>query len=109
MIDDYVCNRETLMNLFVLVDSRIKPMAIDLEFIAEAGRQGLPLSIVFTKTDKQNQSETAKNVNTFKQAMLEEWEELPPMFLTSSVSKTGRSKILEFIGSTIEAAKTPQN
>lgn len=97
MITDYMVNRETLVNTFVLIDSRIPPQKIDLDFISFLGRNGLPLSIVFTKVDKQNQSETAKNVNTFKKALLEEWEELPLMFLTSSVSGTGRSKLLDFI------------
>ena len=86
-----------LVNTFVLIDSRIPPQKIDLEFISFLGRNGVPLAVVFTKVDKQNQSETARNVNTFKQALLEEWEDLPTMFLTSSVSGTGRDKVLGFI------------
>lgn len=99
MIKDYFINREQLVSTFVLVDSRIPPQRIDLDFISFLGRNGLPLSIVFTKVDKQNQSETAKNINTFKKALLEEWEELPNIFITSSVSGTGRSKILDYIDS----------
>ena len=97
MITEYLTGREPLVNTFVLIDSRIPPQKIDLEFISFLGRNGVPLAVVFTKVDKQNQSETARNVNTFKQALLEEWEELPTMFLTSSVSGTGRDKVLEFI------------
>ena len=97
MISDYILQREVLVNTFVLIDSRILPQRIDLEFISFLGRNGIPLAIVFTKVDKQNQSETARNVNAFKNVLLEEWEELPPMFLTSSVSGTGRDKLLAFI------------
>ncbi len=97
MISDYILQREVLVNTFVLIDSRIPPQRIDLEFISFLGRNGIPLAIVFTKVDKQNQSETARNVNAFKNVLLEEWEELPPMFLTSSVSGTGRDKLLAFI------------
>lgn len=97
MISDYILQREVLVNTFVLIDSRIPPQRIDLEFISFLGRNGIPLAIVFTKVDKQSQSETARNVNAFKNVLLEEWEELPPMFLTSSVSGTGRDKLLAFI------------
>ena len=97
MITDYLVNRESLVNTFVLIDSRIPPQKIDLDFISLMGRNGLPLSIIFTKVYKQKQGETARNVNAFKNALLEEWEELPMMFLTSSVSGTGRDKVLGFI------------
>lgn len=100
MIKDYFINREELVSTFVLIDSRIEPQKIDLDFISFLGRNGIPLSIVFTKVDKQNQRETALNVNAFKNALAEEWEELPPIFITSSVSGTGRSKILNFIEET---------
>lgn len=100
MIKDYFINREELVSTFVLIDSRIEPQKIDLDFISFLGRNGIPLSIVFTKVDKQSQRETALNVNAFKNALAEEWEELPPIFITSSVSGTGRSKILTFIEET---------
>lgn len=100
MIKDYFINREELVSTFVLIDSRIEPQKIDLDFISFLGRNGIPLSIVFTKVDKQNQRETALNVKAFKNALAEEWEELPPIFITSSVSGTGRSKILTFIEET---------
>lgn len=97
MVTDYLLHRETLINTFVLIDSRLSPQRIDLDFLSLLGRNGIPLSIVFTKVDKQNQRETALNVNAFKKALAEEWEELPPIFITSSVSGTGRSKILDYI------------
>lgn len=97
MIKDYFNNREQLVSTFVLIDSRIPPQKIDLEFISFLGHNGIPLSIVFTKVDKQKQRETALNVNAFKKALAEEWEELPTFFITSSVSGTGRSKILDYI------------
>lgn len=97
MTEEYLLKRETLINTFVLIDSRLEPQRIDLDFINFLGHNGIPLSVVFTKVDKQNQSLTAKNVNAFKKAMRESWEELPPLFITSSVSGTGRSKLLDYI------------
>jgi len=105
MIEAYLLNREPLVNTFVLIDSRLTPQRIDLEFISFLGRNGIPLSIVFTKVDKQNQSDTARNVNLFKQALAEEWEELPLLFLSSSVSGSGRSKILDYIDSVNSSLK----
>ena len=99
MITNYFMHREQLVNTFVLIDSRIPPQRIDLEFIAFLGRNGVPLSIVFTKIDKQKQRETAANVSAFKKALSEEWEELPTMILTSSVSGYGRDNLLNHIDS----------
>lgn len=97
MIVDYFLKREALINTFVLVDSRIPPQAIDLEFISFLGQHGVPLSIVFTKIDKQRQRELAANVNIYKKTLAEEWEELPEMFFTSSVSKFGKEALLNRI------------
>ena len=97
MINDYILNRETLANLFVLIDSRIPPQKIDIEFINYMGAHGVPLIIIFTKTDKQKQSETAATVNNMKRVLSETWEELPAMILTSSVTRTGRNKLLDRI------------
>ena len=97
MINDYILNRETLANLFVLIDSRIPPQKIDIEFINYMGAHGVPLIIIFTKTDKQKQSETAATVNNMKRVLSESWEELPEMILTSSVTRTGRNKLLDRI------------
>lgn len=97
MINDYILNRETLANLFVLIDSRIPPQKIDIEFINYMGAHGVPLIVIFTKTDKQKQSETAATVNNMKRVLSETWEELPEMILTSSVTRTGRNKLLDRI------------
>ena len=97
MINNYFLNRTQLRNTFVLIDSRIEPQAIDLQFVNFLGENGVPLSIVFTKIDKQNQREVSRNVNAFKRALLEGWEELPEMFLTSSVTRYGRDKLLDRI------------
>ena len=97
MIADYMLKREQLANVFVLVDSRIPPQNIDLEFIRFLGQNGVPLSIVFTKIDKQKQREIAATVNGYKKALLEEWEELPEMMMTSSVTRYGREALLERI------------
>lgn len=97
MISDYFVNREQLINTFVLIDSRIPPQKIDLEFISFLGRNGVPLSIIFTKIDKEKQREIMANVKAFKKALSEEWEELPQMFLTSSVTGYGRDQVLDYI------------
>lgn len=89
--------REQLINTFVLVDSRIPPQAIDLEFIQFLGEHQVPLSIVFTKIDKQKQRELAQNLNTYKQTLSEQWDPLPEIFLTSSVNKYGKEALLDRI------------
>ena len=97
MITDYLLNRETLMNVYVLVDSRIPPQQIDIDFINFLGSNGIPLTIVYTKTDKQKQRDIAANVNQLKRILLESWEELPTMIMTSSVSRQGREPLLKHI------------
>ncbi len=97
MIREYFLHREELANTYVLVDSRIPPQRIDLEFIAFLGQNGVPLTIVFTKTDKEKQREVMGNIKKMKQALGEMWEELPPMILTSSLTGYGREALLEQI------------
>lgn len=99
MITDYLTLRETLVCVFVLVDSRIPPQAIDLEFINYLGSHGVPLSIIFTKIDKQRQREIAATINTYKATLSESWESLPEMFTTSSVTRFGRAQVLNYIDS----------
>ena len=94
MIVDYMLQREELVNVFVLVDSRIPPQKIDLEFISFLGQNGVPMSIIFTKIDKQKQREIAATVNEYKRVLSEEWEELPEMLMTSSVTGFGRDTVL---------------
>jgi GTP-binding protein len=97
MMRDYFLHREQLTNVFVLIDSRIPPQRIDLEFISFLGTNGVPLAIVFTKTDKEKQREVMANIKAMKKALSELWEELPPMFLTSSLTGYGREALLDCI------------
>ena len=89
--------REQMVNLFVLVDSRHKPQKIDTEFITWLGENGVPFSIVFTKLDKLGNTAGLRNIEEYKQALLEKWEELPPVFVTSSVDGRGREELLGYI------------
>ena len=97
IISFYVLEREQLTNLFVLIDSRLKPQKIDLEFIEWLGEHGVPFSIIFTKADKNKKGELRKNVDTFLATLREQWEELPPHFITSSESRLGREELLNYI------------
>ena len=90
MNESYILMREQLTNLFVLVDSRHAPQQIDLDFMEWLGVSGIPFAIVFTKMDKQSATRGNANVEAYKEKLLETWEELPPIFLTSSENKLGR-------------------
>lgn len=97
MIKSYIMQRQQMVNLFVLVDSRHKPQKIDMEFITWLGENGVPFSIVFTKLDKLGSVAGVRNVEEYKQALLEQWEELPPVFVTSSSDGRGREELLDYI------------
>lgn len=97
LILDYVLKCEKMHFLFVLVDSRLEPQKIDMNFIELLGENGIPFGIIFTKADKLSQAQLNKNVKNFKQTLLEQWEELPPMFISSSEKGKGREEILTFI------------
>lgn len=97
IIKSYILNREQMTNLFVLVDSRHKPQKIDLEFMAWLGENGVPFSLVFTKMDKQSPAAGAKQTAAYLETMLEQWEELPPVFRTSAADGRGRREILDYI------------
>lgn len=97
MIEDYIRKRETLVTLFVLVDSRHSPQKLDLDFVNQLGEWEIPFAIVFTKSDKITQREVSKNVNSFLKAMNEKWEVLPLHFVSSVLKKLGRRQILEYI------------
>lgn len=97
MIEGYALGREQLTCLFVLVDSRHEPQKIDLDFMEFLGENGVPFAIVFTKCDKQSKGRTEQNIGAYKQQMLEVWEELPPMFATSSETGLGRDELLNYI------------
>ncbi len=99
IIKTYILQREQLTNLFVLVDSRHHPQAIDVEFLRWLGENGIPFSIVMTKADKLSFSKLKQQVQHYKDVLAEEWEELPPFFVTSSESKSGRDELLDYIES----------
>lgn len=96
-IRTYLRKRVQLINLFVLIDTRIPPQKIDLEFIEWIGEHQIPFSIVFTKNDKPKSLNNLNNRKAFENELLKSWEELPNMFLTSSASNLGRAEILAFI------------
>ena len=96
-IEEYLKNRENLMNTFVLIDSRLEPQKIDQEFMNWLGHNQIPFSMVFTKTDKLSSSALQKNMAKYKKEMLKTWEELPPVFITSSESKLGKENLLNYI------------
>jgi GTP-binding protein len=97
LMKEYLTMRENLLNVFVLVDVRIEPQKSDLEFINFLGEEGVPLSIVFTKSDKITPNKVRQSTELFKTKLLETWEELPPIFITSSETKSGKDDILNYI------------
>ena len=99
IIESYILQREQMTNLFVLIDSRLEPQAIDLKFIEWLGENGVPFSIVFTKADKLKSGKLNSNINLYLQRLQEQWEELPPYFTTSSENRLGRKELLDYIES----------
>jgi len=97
MIEGYLRTRETLVNTFILIDSRHEPQQLDLEFVNQLGAWGIPFSIVFTKADKETQKVVSANVKKFSESLLSTWEELPPIYITSAEKKSGRKAILSAI------------
>jgi GTP-binding protein len=101
-IAEYLTRRKTLMNTFVLLDARLEPQRIDMEFMHWCGEKGLPFSMVFTKVDKISSSVLQKNLAKYKKEMLKHWEEMPPFFTSSSTSGLGKEPILNYIHEIIE-------
>ena len=97
MISEYLMNRNNLMCLFVLIDSRHKPQSIDQEFMQWLAEKEIPFVMVFTKTDKLGKISLAKNIGAYKVEMLKSWEKLPQIFITSAEKKTGTKEIMTFI------------
>lgn len=97
MINGYILGRQQLTNLFVLLDIRHAPQKIDLEFLDWLGENGIPFSIVFTKADKLGPVAAQRNVEAYKQVLKEKWEELPPIFITSSEKGKGRIELIDYI------------
>ncbi len=98
IIADYINHREQLTLLFVLLDARLEPQKIDLEFISTLGEAGVPFALVFTKSDKLGAGALSSNVAHYKKVLLQTWEELPPVFITSSETGSGRDELLDYIG-----------
>lgn len=97
MIRGYILQRQQLVNVFVLVDVRLEPQKIDIEFINWLGQSSIPFSIVFTKADKLNATRVQSNVEAYKRTLAETWEEMPPMIVTSSEKRQGRDELLNYI------------
>ena len=97
IIEDYILEREQLTNLFVLLDCRLEAQKIDLEFMEWLGENEIPFSIVFTKIDKLGGGKLRENLNAYTKKLLESWEELPPILLTSSEKKEGKEELLNYI------------
>ncbi len=97
IIEDYILEREQMTNLFVLIDSRLEPQKIDLEFMEWLGENGIPFSIIFTKADKLKGGRLKMNINAYLRELGKQWEELPPHFVSSSEDRTGRVDILNYI------------
>ena len=88
-----------MTNLFLLIDSRLEPQKIDLEFMEWLGENGIPFSIIFTKADKLKAGRLKMNINAYLRELSKQWEELPPYFISSSENRTGRTEILDYIES----------
>lgn len=97
MISGYILQRENLTNLFVLIDSRHEPQQIDIEFMNWLGESSIPFSIVFTKADKLSRQALQKNIDAYLARLAEEWDPLPPHFITSSETRQGRDELLSYI------------
>ena len=105
IISDYILDRQQMTLLFLLIDSRHPAQKIDLEFIEWLGENGVPFAIVFTKADKLNHNKLKSNIEAYKATLLEQWEELPPLFITSSEHATGRTELLSYIDSINKSMK----
>jgi GTP-binding protein len=97
MIKTYLEKRENLQCVMVLIDSRLEPQKVDLEFIDWLGSKSIPFVIIFTKADKQSKAKTSANVELFKKTLLKNWDEIPQSFITSAEETTGRDEVLDFI------------
>jgi GTP-binding protein len=105
MIEDYLRKRETLIHVFLLIDSRHSPQQLDLAFVNTLGKWEIPFSLVFTKSDKENQRTVQANIKAFLNKMLESWQLLPRHLVSSAVKKTGRENLLRVIGEMNEELK----
>ncbi|NVK50611.1 MAG: YihA family ribosome biogenesis GTP-binding protein [Cyclobacteriaceae bacterium] len=106
MIKTYLTKRENLCGVFVLIDSRLEPQKIDLEFLLWCGINGVPAAIIFTKSDKQSKTKTNQNVHKFLKKTQEIFEEAPDYFITSSETSFGKDELLEFIDELVKEYET---
>jgi len=97
MIKDYFENRENLTLAFVLIDSRLEPQKIDIEFVNWLGTNGVPIALIFTKADKQSKNKTDSSVVKFRKTLATTWDQLPPHFITSSANHIGKDEVLNYI------------
>jgi GTP-binding protein len=104
-IRDYILNRETLINLFVLIDARHEPLKNDLEFTSWLGQNNIPFSLIFTKIDKLSSAKLNKNLIAYKKKLNLEWDVLPPIFTTSAEAKYGRDELLNYIDTILDTLK----
>ena len=105
IIDNYVLKRENLDCLFVLLDSRLEPQKIDLSFMEWAGSAGVPLGLIFTKSDKLSANELNKTMRRYENVLLQTWTELPPNFITSAETRRGKEELLNFIDEVIRNSR----
>ncbi len=105
MTRDYLTQRQNLSCVFVLIDVRLEPQRVDVEFINWLGEKGIPFAIIFTKADKQKEEKSEEVINTWKSTLLGTWEELPPYFLSSAVKAIGKTEILGYIDSVYQTVK----
>lgn len=105
MIEQYIIQRENLNCLFILLDSRLEPQKNDLSFIQWCGEKEIPIALVFTKSDKLTKNQLNQNLAQYKKTLLVMWDELPPVFVTSSTEKRGQSELLTFIDETLATQK----
>ena len=108
IIESYILQREQMTCLFVLIDSRLAPQAIDLEFTEWLGEKGVPNAIVFTKADKLKGGRLNTHINEYLEQLKEQWEELPPYFITSSENRMGRKELLDYIESINKSLNSKQ-
>ena len=99
IIEDYILEREQMTNLFLLIDSRLEPQKIDMEFMEWLGENGIPFPSIFTKADKMKGGRLKMNINAYIRELRKQWEELPPYFVSSSEDRMGRTEILDYIES----------
>jgi len=103
MIEAYILKRETLSCLFILIDSRLEPQKIDLSFIQWVGEKEIPICLLLTKSDKLSKNELQKNKALIERTLLQSWDELPPLIVTSAEKKTGKEEVLGFIDDALKA------